>query len=229
MKISLFVFLVMPMLCFGVLVQAQQSQILNDNQGKPVMEQNYIDVEGSPYLNANWFPGTVNLSSGKAIIAKLKYDVLKDELLFQSPRDSMALAFVTPVKGFRFDTFGVDESNLVPLIFSNGYPDIDDQTQASFYQVIADGKVKLLKRYKKVIHSSQAFNSATTTKSFAMRDAVYYLFKDGKMDRFKPSQKNAVAAMSDNTDKVQTFIKSNKADFKSDRDLAKLFTYYNSL
>ncbi|GAA3970030.1 hypothetical protein GCM10022210_18870 [Mucilaginibacter dorajii] len=68
------------MLCFGVLVQAQQSQILNDNQGKPVMEQSYTDVEGSPYFNANWFPGTVNLSSGKAITAKLKYDLVKDEL-----------------------------------------------------------------------------------------------------------------------------------------------------
>jgi hypothetical protein len=217
------------MLCCSVLTRAQQSQILNDNQGKPVMEQGYIDVEGSPYLNANWFPGIVNLASGKAVTAKIKYDMVKDELLFQSPRDSMALAFVTPVKSFSFGVFGVDETNLVPLIFSNGYPDIDDQTQASFYQVIADGKVSLLKRYKKVIHSDQAFNSATTTKTFAMRDAVYYLLANGKIEKFKPSQKAAISAMNNNADKVQAFIKSSKIDFKSDKDLAKLFIYYNSL
>ncbi len=226
MKMS---FLIVSLLCCSILTRAQQSQILNDNQGKPVMQQGYTDVEGSPYLNANWFPGVVNLAGGKAVTAKIKYDLVKDELLFQSPRDSMALAFVTPVKSFSFGVFGVDETSLVPLVFSNGYASIDDQTTASFYQVIADGKVKLLKRYRKVIHSDQAFNSATTTKSFVMRDAVYYLIKDGKIEKFKTSQKTVLAALNDKADKLQTFIKTNKIDFESDKDLAGLFTYYNSL
>jgi hypothetical protein len=229
MKNPLFVFLIIPILCFSLLSKAQQAQILNDNQGKPVMEQGYIDVEGSPYLNANWFTGVVTLANGKALTAKLKFDLVKDELLFQSPRDSAALAFITPVKSFSLGMFSIDESNLLPLVFNSGYPNIDDQTTASFYQVIADGTFKLLKRYKKVIHSDQAFNSATTTKTFAMRDVAYYLLADGKMGKFKPSQKAAVAAMTGKTDQVQAFIKTNKIDFKSDKDLAKLFTYYNSL
>jgi len=35
--------------------------------------------------------------------------------------------------------------------------------------------------------------------------------------------------LNNNSGNVQTFIKTNKIDFKSDRGLAKLFTYYNSL
>jgi len=228
MKIPFFTLIVAGLMCCGTISSAQ-NQILNDNQGKPVMEQSYTDVEGSPYLAASWLPGIVSLTNGKTIAAKLKYDVVKDELLFQSPRDSMALAFVTPVKSFRFDIGTIDESSLVPLIFSNGYPAIDEQSEVSFYQVIADGKVKLLKRYKKVIHSDQAFNSATTTKTFAMRDAVYYLLADNKIIRVKPTPKTIAATLPDKTDQVQTFIKTNKIDFKSDRDLAKLFSYYNSL
>ncbi|QEC77031.1 hypothetical protein [Mucilaginibacter ginsenosidivorax] len=229
MKIPVFTLIMAGLLCYGTISRAQ-NQILNDNQGKPVMEQSYIDVEGSPYLTATWLPGIVSLANGKTVAAKLKYDLVKDELLFQSPRDSMALAFVTPVKSFRFDIVGtIDESSLAPLIFSNGYPAIDEQTEASFYQVVADGKAKLLKRYKKVIHSNQAFNSATTTKTFALRDAVYYLLADNKIIRVKPTPKTIAAALADKTDQVQTFIKTNKIDFKSDRDLAKLFTYYNSL
>lgn len=228
MKISLFSFCVAGLLVNCFFANAQ-TQMLNDNQGKPVMEQLYIDVEGSPYLAANWFPGTVSLVSGKTMLAKLKYDLIKDELLFQSPRDSLALAFVEPVKSFRFDTFGIPESNLLPLIFSNGYPAVDEQTPASFYQVIADGKVKVLKRYKKVIHSDQVFNSATVTKTFALKDAVYYLLKDNKLAKFKPVQKNVMAALSDKGENVRAFIISNKIDFKSDRDLARLFNYYNSL
>lgn len=228
MKIPFFNLIVAGLVSCGTMSRAQ-NQILNDNQGKPVMEQSYTDVEGSPYLAERWLPGTVSLSSGKTITAKLKYDVVSDELIFQSQRDSMALAFVTPVKSFRFDINTIGESSLTPLIFNNGYPAIDEQSEASFYQVIADGKVKLLKRYKKVIHSDQAFNSATTTKTFAMRDAVYYLLVDNKIARLKPAPKTIVTALPDKTDIVQAFIKTNKIDFKSDRDLAKLFTYYNSL
>jgi hypothetical protein len=228
MKIHFFTSIVAGLMYCGTICRAQ-NQILNDNQGKPVMEQSYVDVEGSPYLAANWLPGTVAFANGKTIAARLKYDVVKDEPIFQSPRDSMALAFVSPVKSFRFDIGSIDESSLAPLIFSNGYPAIDEQSENSFYQVIADGKAKLLKRYKKVIHSNQAFNSATTTKTFAMRNAVYYLFADNKISRVKLNPKTIAVALADKADQVQAFIKINKTDFKSDHDLAKLFTYYNSL
>jgi hypothetical protein len=228
MKISFFGFCIAGLLvnCFSA---KAQTQMLNDNQGKPVMEQNYIDVEGSPYLVPNWFPGKVNLVSGKTMLAKLKYDLIKDELLFQSPRDSLALAFVEPVRSFSFDTFGIPESNLLPLVFGSGYPAIDEQTPASFYQVIADGKVKVLKRYKKIIHSDQVFNSATVTKTFALKDAVYYLLMNDKIGRIRPGSKVILTALNDKAEKMQTYIKSAKVDYKSDTDLAKLFNYYNSL
>ncbi|WP_295711618.1 hypothetical protein [Mucilaginibacter sp.] len=228
MKISFFGFCIAGLLvnCFSA---KAQTQMLNDNQGKPVMEQNYIDVEGSPYLVPNWFPGKVSLVSGKTMLAKLKYDLIKDELLFQSPRDSLALAFVEPVRSFSFDTFGILESNLLPLVFSSGYPAVDEQTPASFYQVIADGKVKVLKRYKKIIHSDQVFNSATVTKTFALKDAVYYLLMNDNIARIKPGSKVILTALNDKAEKMQTYIKSAKVDYKSDTDLAKLFNYYNSL
>lgn len=228
MKISLLGFCIAGLLinCF---IAKAQIQMLNDNQGKPVMEQSYIDVEGSPYLVPNWFPGKVSLVSGKTMLAKLKYDLIKDELLFQSPRDSLALAFVEPVKSVSFDAFGISESNLLPLVFSSGYPGIDEQTPASFYQVIADGKAKVLKRYKKIIHSDQVFNSATVTKTFVLKDAVYYLLINDKITRIKPSSKVILNALSDKAEKMQAYIKSTKLDYKSDADLAKLFNYYNSL
>jgi|EndMetStandDraft_4_1072995.scaffolds.fasta_scaffold00019_3 hypothetical protein len=228
MKITFFNLIVAGLVSCTTITMAQ-NQMLNDNQGKPVMEQSYTDVEGSPYLAENWLPGIVNLASGKTIVTKLKYDAVSDELIFQSPRDSMALAFVSPVKSFRLDVASIDQSSLTPLLFSSGYPPIDEQTEASFYQVVATGKTTLLKRYKKVIHSEQAFNSATTTKTFAMRDVVYYLLAGNKIVRIKPTLKTITTMLNDNSGNLQTFIKSNKIDFKSDNDLAKLFTYFNSL
>ncbi|HMG10175.1 MAG TPA: hypothetical protein VK609_16790 [Mucilaginibacter sp.] len=116
-------------------------------------------VERNPYLIAKWATGAVKLVNRKSVTAKLKYDLIKDELLFQNKRDSAALRFVYPVQYFSFNDVAIDESNIAPLVFGRGYPPVDNQTQASFYQVIADGKGKLLKHYKKTIRVDQAFNS----------------------------------------------------------------------
>jgi len=226
MKIPVFCFFAIATLFTGIKVNAQY---IHDYQGKAYVEQSYTDVQGEPYLLSNWVDGEVELAGNKPISAKLKYDLVKDELLFQNPKDSSAMVFVNTVKGFSLGPFKIDESNLSPLIFSSGYPAVEDQTPASFYQVIADGKVKLLKRYQKRIRTDQAFNSATVTKTFEMTGPFYYTVTDNKITRLKPAQKTVAAVLADKTDQVQTFIKTNKIDFKSDRDLAKLFTYYNSL
>jgi hypothetical protein len=205
-----------------------RAQYLNDIQGKPYMEQSYTEVEGSPYLIANWATGAVKLVNGKSITAKLKYDLIKDELLFQNKRDSVALSFVDPVQYFSFNDVAIDESNIAPLVFGSGYPPVDNQTQASFYQVIADGKVKLLKHYKKTIRVDKAFNSATSTQTFVLAD-VYYVFINNQITRIKPSQKSILAALGDKADQLQGYMKSNTVNYKSDVALAKLFSYYNSL
>jgi hypothetical protein len=226
MKISLFGFCIAGLLINCFIAKAQYA---HDYNGRPYMEQSYTNVEGSPYLTTNWFPGKVNLANGKTLATKLKYDLMKGELLFQKTGDSTALVFIDPVKSFSFDVFRIDESDLVPLVFSNGYPAIDNQTTASFYQVIADGKAKLLRYYKKVIRTDQAFNSATATKTFVLKDAVYYLLINDKVTKIKPGSKVILNALSDKAEKMQAYIKSTKVDYKSDADLAKLFNYYNVL
>jgi len=225
MKLPVFKILTLMLL---VVSFAAKAQYIHDYQGKMYLEQSYTDVEGTPFLVNNWANGTVNLANGKNITAQLKYDLVKDELLFKNPNDSTAMVFVNPLKGFVFSNFRIEESDLVPVAFSSGYPTVDDQNGSSFYQVIADGKLKLLKRYRKTIRTDQAFNSATVTRSFVL-NVFYYLLAGGKMTRIKPSSKTIVAVMADNETLVQAFIKSNKTDFKSDKDLFALFNYYNSL
>jgi hypothetical protein len=225
MKISLFGFCVAGLLVNCFIAKAQYA---HDYSGRVYMEQSYTNVEGSPYLTTNWFAGKVNLANGKTIATTLKYDLMKGELLFRKSGDSTALVFVDPVKSFSFDVFRIEESDLVPLVFSNGYPAIDNQTTASFYQVIADGKARLLRYYKKVIRTDQAFNSATVTKTFVLNDFYYVLIND-KITRIKPGSKVILNALNDKAEKMQAYIKSTKVDYKSDTDLAKLFNYYNSL
>ena len=217
--------------CFMAMVfacLASHAQILHDLQGKPYMEQSYTEVDGDPFLINNWADGNIDFVNGKTGAVRVKYDLVKDVLLFQHKGDSTAMYFVDQVKGFTLTNSFIHESNILPLVFNSGYPVIDVQTTASFYQVIASGKMQLLRHYHKAIRTDQAFNSATVTKTFAFTD-LYYLYANNKISRIKPSQKSILAAMADKSTEIQTYLKSNTVDYKNDAALAKLFNYYNSL
>ncbi|MDB5147537.1 MAG: hypothetical protein JWQ57_1557, partial [Mucilaginibacter sp.] len=98
----------------------------------------------------------------------------------------------------------------------------------TFYLVVGEGKIKLLRCYKKRVIESKDFSSQITTKSFLSANA-YYLFSNNQMVKTKPNQKTILAAMNDKAAQVQDYIKKNAVNFKSDAALAKLFSYYNSL
>jgi len=217
--------------CLMVMVLGYLSthaQIIHDLQGKPYMEKSYTEVDGTPYLIDSWTGATITFSNGKATNVKVKYDLVKDVLLFQHQGDSTAMYFIEPVKGFTLTNGFINESNILPLVFNSGYPAIDVQTPASFYQIIAPGKMQLLRHYRKAIRTDQAFNSATVTKTFAYTD-FYYLYADNKIIRIKPSQKSILAAMANKSTEIQAYLKNNTVDYKNDAALAKLFNYYNSL
>lgn len=218
-------------LCFMALLLAfltSHAQIMHDLQGKPYMEQAYTEVDGNPLLINNWVEGIIDFVNGKTVKVKVKYDLVKDVLLFQNKSDTTAMYFIEPVKGFTLNNAFINESNILPLVFNSGYPAIDAQTPASFYQIIAPGKMQLLRHYRKAIRTDQAFNSATVTKTFAYTD-FYYLYADNKIIRIKPSQKSILAAMANKSTEIQAYLKNNTVDYKNDAALAKLFNYYNSL
>ncbi|SEM98002.1 hypothetical protein SAMN05192574_10264 [Mucilaginibacter gossypiicola] len=213
---------------FIFLCAQAKAQYLSDYSGRPYFLPTHDDVQGNPLLTDTWFKGTVEFVNGKTAAAVLDYNAYGDELLFKNPKDSSVQAFVDPVKGFTLKDAAIENSDATDFSFSSGFPPVDDQTTKTFYMVVGEGKVKLLKYYKKRVVESQDFTSMIKTKSFLLANA-YYLFNNNQMTKIKPTQKNILDALSDKADKMQQYVKTNKVDFKSDVALAKLFSYYNSL
>ncbi|MDN5285350.1 MAG: hypothetical protein JWR38_1624 [Mucilaginibacter sp.] len=226
MKKCILCFLMSMVMISGSFVAS--AQYLKDPNGKEYMLQSYTEVEGTPFLINNWAPGSVTLANGQTITTLLKYDLVGDELLFKNKGDSSAMSFVDPVRSFSLNESSIEESDLTSLVFSNGYPAVDKQTPTSFYQVISDGKVKLLKHYKKVIRVDKAFNSATAVKTFFLSEE-YYLFVNNQITKIKPGQKAILTVLADKTAQLQKYMSINAMNYKSDDVLAKLFSYYNSL
>lgn len=205
-----------------------KAQFLRDYTGKQYSFKTGAGVAGSVLLSSYWFPGTVNFADGKTANAILNYDIYGDELLFKTATDSTIQAFVDPVKSFSAKDFKLEETDQTDVTFSSGFPAADGQTAKTFYQVVGDGNLKLLKLHKKKVLESKDFSSQITTKTLTGTNS-YYLLANNQLTKIKPSQKTILAAMNDKADKVQEYLKTNKVDFKSDVALAKLFGYYNSL
>ena len=118
---------------FTFSLKAQFIQNISDLKGKPLVENLSSDISGSPYLLDDWLKGTVEL--GNKVSYKdvdLKYNLYKDELFFKNPKDGSMLGFALPVAGFSLAIKDKLE------IYRNGFPDIDNFTSKSYYQVLFD-------------------------------------------------------------------------------------------
>ena len=187
----------------------------------------YEDVEGSPYLYEVWAPGEAVLSDGKAYKnLLLKYDEVNGMVIFKyAPTDS-AMAFAVPAVEFKFTL--VANSKIQTAHFVNGFMPVGDANANTFYQVLCNGKTKLLKREVKKVVKVTEFNSAVATRHIETA-TTYYLAKDKSPVRINNTNKAALTALSDKADLLKQYIAANDLNVKNDEDFTKLINYYNSL
>ncbi len=194
----------------------------NDISGKAIPNRNETDINGFPFLYENWIKGSVHTENGKYYDKMLlRYDIAEDLIYFKSDNDE-SLRFVEPVNSFELE---------LPITekFKNGYPQIDNYTSLSYYQVLfKNDKLSLLLKKEKYISEIRPFNSAVTEKKF-IENKSYYIFRDGKMEKFKPAKKDLISLFNDKSDLINSFITKSNIDFKVSTDIAKVFDFYYSL
>jgi hypothetical protein len=219
-------FKLISIFCLGLVSLAAQAQFIQDAEGRPLLERQYTDVQGSPYLTDSWQMGTVRLSNGKTHNnVELKYDQVAEDLIFKGSSGQL-FRFAEPVSEFRIQTAG--STGTAGLLFRTGYKPADDATVKTFYQVLSDGETPLLKRSFKKVIENKPYGSATTVKIFQDVN-FYYLVKDGQPLKLKRDKKAILTALGDYTAELEKFISTNNLTLKSDSNLVMLITFYNSL
>lgn len=205
-------------LVFGVSASAQQ--LLKDHMGRPYQDKQYVDVQGSPFLYSDWQQGAVTLKSGVSYeVPKLKYDQVKDELLFLSDGGNEH-TFADPVAEFVLNK----------RVFRNGYLAADGTSPATYYEVLVDGPAQLLKRTSKNVYEEATYSSATKVKSIMSNEAFYLSANASSAPvKLRKDKKAIVNALSDKKTELEKYIKDERLDLKQEADMAKLVTYYNSL
>jgi hypothetical protein len=199
---------------------------LNDLKGEPLNLGSSFAYEGSPFFNSEWSKGNLLLTDNRVYKnISMKLNLQANQVHYQNPQTN---AEMVAGVGMVSEVEILDPGKLDAVRFRSKYPAIDKHDLKTFYQVLADGKVVLLKQVKKIFIEEKAFNSATITRRFNTQNS-YYVFQDEKMARLKRSKSGILDVLSDQKELVEMFVSNNKLTIKSDDDLAKVFTYYNSL
>ncbi|MBW4888364.1 hypothetical protein KXQ82_01495 [Mucilaginibacter sp. HMF5004] len=221
-----FIGVVLALILLSAIPGWAQQVGLPDAEGKPIeMSDAVREIDGSIYISIDWSDGTISRSDNeKYYNLKLRYDEYDDQIVFENSKNESDVPVFTDVNGFTLKDFdGLDVAK-----FKNGFPAVDNLTAKSFYEVLCDGKIKLLKHYAKTITEVSDPGATSTTKSFK-DEQDYYILKNGAMTAVKRDEKDILAALTDKEPQIATFIKSNRIKFKNDADLGKLFDYYNTL
>ncbi len=207
---------------------AQGIQNLTDISGTVMKTNTYSEIKGSPFLTENWAQGNVKFVNGRVLTnIALKYDQVKDELLFKG-KDNEEYYFSDLIS--EFDISYAKTQGEVKQRFINGFTPSKNLTEKSFYEVLVDGKVRLLKRSNKTITETKEYNAATSVKEIN-ENVAYYIGKAGDAAPLKKNDIKTVANLIDvqKSAAIIDYANKNNVNPKTEIGLRQIVNYYNSL
>ncbi|WP_025764375.1 hypothetical protein [Dyadobacter tibetensis] len=165
----------------------------------------------SAYLFDEYYTGSVTGEGGLVVDGvNLRFNTASNRLEIKK-EDSL---FVTgaAVTGFTLPT------GTALYYFQRGFPAVDNGSAETFYQVLYDGNVKLLKRY-----------SPQKAGTNIIDNGKLYILKAGKMNPVSLSNRESfLKVLSDERNKMNYIIKESQFDFAEADDLVILLQEYDA-
>jgi len=185
-------------------------------------------IIGTPYLHRDWMFGELVLDDTIVFNSLFRYNLVRQEIELIVGEDT--LAFQQPLRMNRFIIGG--KTFVYSLILNQDFA--GTFLDGSFFELVVDGNVQLLKKYEKVIgggsDGTKYAAAKSSIKSYQIKIS-YYVRKNGLdyPEPLKLSNRSVINSFANFKQEVSTFRRKNSIRVKEEQDLAELFNYYNSL
>ncbi|QNN41618.1 hypothetical protein [Pedobacter roseus] len=175
-------------------------------------------VEGSVYFNNKYANGKIKTLSEKEFNVKdLRYN-LETQQLEYTENDNI-YAIQDSVQSFTLiDSLGK----------SHQFTKMGKAQSNNFYEIVADGKVALLKQYTVKKEVTEDWYTKKKVNKMVQQN-IYFTNQGGLIQKFTPSEKNTATVLGDKKNEITAFIKNEQLNLREDDDLAKVFIFYNTL
>lgn len=194
--------------------------------GVGIVGPSIVKIIGSPYIYSEWVKSIVKMEDGTVYKdLKLNYNQQDDRPIFIA--DNKALQyFAKPVK--EFTLYNITNQNQETKTFRNGFPKLDNATTSSFYEVLSEGKINLIKHTSKKLVEERGAGSINVSKQIT-ESSKYYIGKGEQYTKIKKNKKSVLDVLKDKEEILSTYISANSLNLSEDADLVKLCNYYNTL
>ncbi|WP_209401975.1 hypothetical protein [Pseudozobellia sp. WGM2] len=179
-------------------------------------------VMGSPFLFEDWKTKSILVAKNnkKFKLSKVNYDAKLDQIVAKISNDSI----------FYFNPAGIEQVLINNRVFER-YLD-PELERNSYYEVIAAAEnTKLLKRFTKVIKEGMVnpMTQKKQTRDSYILQEKYFVLDEGKVNELKLKRKRILKLFDEKATRVSEYIKENHLSVKDDKDLSKIFNYYESI
>lgn len=181
----------------------------------------FDNIVGSPYLIKDWTNGNVKFFGADPIQnVALKLDLMENLLVVKGKNDQENL-FDTKVSEFTLNDSGKER------LFRAGFTSSKNLAIPGYFEIIYDGKTKLLVRELKSIIESTGYNTSTITKNISSSVEYYISKADNVVNLVKLNEKSILAIL--DKSELAKYVKDNKLNLKNRDEVVKLLQYYDTL
>lgn len=196
-------------------------------EGRPNRDVLLPEVQGSPFLRDEWCRGAVKLKDGRvANDAQLMFNIYQQILYFK--QNDQMYEFGVPVQEFLIRYQDKSEPDSVTLHFRCGYPTIDSHSPTSFYEVLADGPLQLVKFHAKVFKDIKGGYIDARVRRFENKSQLYAVLPNSSMIRLDNNEKDLLKALPERTGDIQKIVDEGKLKLRNENHLRLLVLALNA-
>jgi hypothetical protein len=196
-----------------------------DKDGKPFAPE--FDVQGHPFFEEQWSLANLALANGKTYSRiRARVNIHQGTLHFLNPGG--AEMYLDASELSRIELLDSLSNTVKHTFIKMATPNKTGGKDHQLYQVLAEGKITVLKWLHKTIQNYTHEFSKEVTRSFEQKDS-YQVFAQNQLQPLKRKESFWEPLMQDKWKAVDGFASTNNLGFKEIADIVKLVTHYNGL